>query len=123
MQLNFQSIVELARELRKNQTPAEKILWNELRGRKLNGLKFLRQHPIIHAEYPENPRTHFYIADFYCYELKLVVELDGKIHDHQKEYDMERDAVLNGKGLNVLRIENEEVKKIEKVKNKILSFL
>ena len=72
-------IIELARELRKNSTPAEKLLWAELRNRKLNGVKFFRQHPLIYEE--DRGRLHFFIPDFYSAEQKLVIELDGKIHE------------------------------------------
>lgn len=78
-----------------------------LRKRELQGYKFLRQKPFVH-EQRDNER-YFYIADFYCAELKLVIELDGKIHDFQKEYDYQRDLVLNGLRLKVLRIKNEEL--------------
>jgi very-short-patch-repair endonuclease len=59
-----------ARELRKVMTPAEKMLWQQLRGRGLNGLKFRRQHPLGNL-----------IVDFYCAEHRLVIEVDGGIHD------------------------------------------
>ncbi|WOK05895.1 endonuclease domain-containing protein [Imperialibacter roseus] len=64
--------------MRKNHTAAENLLWQNLRGRKLGGHKFRRQHPVAG-----------FIADFYCHEAKLVIELDGKIHNlsEQKEYD------------------------------------
>ncbi len=59
-----------ANELKRSMTEVEKILWKELRNRKLNGHKFRRQHPIGQ-----------FIADFYCHEAKLVVEVDGEVHD------------------------------------------
>jgi len=64
----------------------------------LCGLKFRRQHPI-------GP----YIVDFYCAQHKLVVELDGSVHLQQMEYDAERTPFLNSRGLQVIRIQNEEV--------------
>jgi len=60
--------IEIARMLRKKSTKAEKILWNELRNRKFNNLKFRRQHPIGK-----------YIVDFYCNEEKVIIEVDGQI--------------------------------------------
>jgi very-short-patch-repair endonuclease len=95
------TLVELARELRQRQTEAEGILWQKLRDRKLSGLKFRRQHKIGR-----------YIVDFYCAELKLVVELEGGIHDmpDQKEYDEARFEELRTKGLTILRFKNEEIK-------------
>ena len=67
-------IHKFARELRRNLTEAEKILWQELRNRKLGGFKFRRQHPI-----------NKFVADFYCHEVKLIVELDGSQHLLQKK--------------------------------------
>jgi very-short-patch-repair endonuclease len=85
-------VIELARELRKNSTTAEKLLWEELRNRQLNGAKFYRQHPLIYEE--DRGNLHFFIADFYCAEHKLVIELDGKIHEYQRNYDRERDLII-----------------------------
>ncbi|WP_461634355.1 endonuclease domain-containing protein [Labilibaculum euxinus] len=81
-------------------TKSEKLLWTEIRNRKLNGLKFRRQHPI-----------NIFIADFYCHEIKLVIELDGNIHDSEenKEYDEGRTAELEYLGVKVIRFTNEEV--------------
>jgi len=89
-----------AQNLRKSTTEAERILWNELKGRKLKGLKFRRQHPI-----------HFYIADFYCHEKRLVIEIDGGIHEKSniKEHDENRTAELERLGITVIRFSNEEV--------------
>lgn len=75
----FKSITELARELRKKPTPAEKKLWQEVRKRQLNNCKFLRQYPIIYSE-KQRGKFNFFIADFYCAEKNLVIELDGRIH-------------------------------------------
>ncbi|MDM8159911.1 endonuclease domain-containing protein [Labilibaculum sp. K2S] len=89
-----------AKELRRNMTESEKLLWSEIRNRKINGLKFRRQHPI-----------NIFIADFYCHEIKLVIELDGNIHDSEenKEYDQGRTAELGYLGVKVIRFANEEV--------------
>lgn len=65
----------------------------------------------------------FFIANFYCAQQKLVVELDGKIHDYQHYYDYQRDLVLKELGLTILLIKNEERKAIEKVKSKIIDYL
>jgi len=113
-------IIQLARELRKNSTPSEKLLWKELRNRKLHGIKFFRQHPLIYEE--DRKILHFFIADFYSSELKLVVELDGKIHDYQKDYDRERDLIIRNLGLQVLRFKNEELANIDDLKSRILNF-
>jgi very-short-patch-repair endonuclease len=116
------TITQLARDLRKNQTNSEKILWQNLRARKLNDLKFNRQFPIVYGRNFDGT-SHFFIADFYCHEKKLVIELDGKIHDFQKEYDKERDSILNQLGLDVIRIKNEELENISQVLEKIRNQL
>ncbi len=97
---------DTARSLRKNQTPAEGVLWNALRNRGLEGRKFVRQHPIL-VEFLD--KETFFVADLYCAAEHLVVELDGKVHDAQKIHDRERDSVLAGLGYRVLRIKNQEV--------------
>jgi len=93
-------LYQYGRELRQELTVAEKLLWAELRNRKLNGLKFRRQHPLDK-----------FIVDFYCNEKKLVVELDGGVHDEKinKEYDEARSVMLAGLNIVVLRFKNEEV--------------
>jgi very-short-patch-repair endonuclease len=114
-------ITKLARKLRKNQTKEVDILWETLRGRKLSGYKFLRQYPIKYLTI--NEQTYFFIADFYCDDKKTVIELDGRIHDLNQEYDNLREIVIKEKGLNILRIKNEELFDMESVKLKILSYL
>jgi very-short-patch-repair endonuclease len=98
-------------------TEAERIVWELVRNRRLDGKKFLRQHKIIHENSFDS--FQFFIADFYCAEEKLIVEIDGEIHESQKEYDLWRTSVLNELGLRVLRIKNEEVAFEEQVKDKI----
>lgn len=109
-------IIQRARELRKNQTSSEERLWSELRNRKLHGVKFLRQHPI---NYEIDGLRHFFIADFYCASRALVIELDGKIHDYQKDRDAERDLIIKSLGLKILHIKNEELDNMNRVKLKI----
>jgi very-short-patch-repair endonuclease len=87
-----------ARVLRTTSTHAEALLWEALRGRKLGGIKFRRQHPI-------GP----FVADFCCAERRLVVELDGEVHATQRERDVERDALLHQAGYTVIRFTNEQV--------------
>ncbi len=70
-------------------------------------MKFNRQHPIIHLSYDK--KYYFFIADFYCQQEKLVVEVDGKIHEFQREYDEGRDTIMKELGLKVLRVTNEQV--------------
>jgi len=101
------SIIDLCRELRKKQTPAEELLWQNLRNRNFNKLKFLRQHPIcVQSLFGKNL---YYIPDFYCHKAKLVIEADGPIHLFKTEYDKNRDEVLAGLGLTILRFTNDEV--------------
>ena len=90
----------LARELRKNQTDAEKLLWSRLRGKQILGVTFNRQKPIGR-----------YIVDFYSFAAQLVIELDGSQHyeDDAVEYDLERTKVLESLGLKVLRFDNSQV--------------
>jgi very-short-patch-repair endonuclease len=96
----------LARELRKNQTLAESFFWEHVRNRKLEGKKILRQHP-VKFDYYDTKR--FFVADFYCAEFKLIIEIDGKIHEKQKEYDEYRTYLLNNLGYKVIRFKNNEV--------------
>ena len=104
-----------AKDLRRRQTEAEEKLWSLLRNRQLKGKKFRRQHAL------EN-----YVADFYCHEVKLVIELDGGIHEEQeqKEYDLDRTSVLKEYGIKVIRFKNEEVvSNLDVVLDKIKSCL
>ncbi len=117
----FNTPVETARELRKSMTESEKILWQNLRNRKLEGYKFLRQHPITY-DYNANPVKYF-VADFYCAERKLIIELDGKIHLSQQEKDYIRDVILLQRGYKTLRIKNEEMCDVENVLRKIVTIL
>jgi very-short-patch-repair endonuclease len=95
--VSLQKVVR-ARELRHTMTEAEKILWESLRGNRLGGLHFRRQQVIAG-----------YIVDFYCHAAGLAVEVDGPVHEAQAEYDAERDMVLAGHEVRVLRIQNQEV--------------
>lgn len=115
------SITKLARELRNNPTPSERKLWMILRRKQLLGYKFLRQKPIIYSQ--RNRKAFFIIADFYCAEKKLVIEVDGKYHDFQKEYDQKRSLVIKKLGLNILRIQNHELEDLKSVKEKIIRYL
>lgn len=109
-----------ARQLRKNMTFEEKLLWQKLRGRKFFGLKFLRQHPIVYDLI--NYKPLFFIPDFYCASKNIIIEVDGKIHDFQKDYDERREEILTNMGLRVMRFKNEEIRNIGKVLNEIEIF-
>lgn len=105
---------ERARILRKNMTRSEKHLWETLlRKKQLLGLRFLRQRPIDN-----------YIVDFYCPKQKLVIEIDGEIHEQHKEYDADRTIILERYGVRALRFANNEIlKNISGVESKIKTFL
>jgi very-short-patch-repair endonuclease len=108
-------IFQNARELRKVSTDAEDLLWQELRNRKLMNLKFRRQHPINH-----------YIADFFCNEKRLIIEVDGNVHNtkESKEYDEARTNDLASMGIYVLRFTNDEVEKnMPAVLQRIINFI
>ena len=89
-----------ARALRQKMTPAEELMWEALRNRRFDGMKFRRQHPLRN-----------YILDFYCPEKKLGIELDGSIHlePDVKRRDGKRDSFLKSSGVTVLRFNNSDV--------------
>ena len=93
-------LFQIARTLRRNMTQTEQLLWEKLCNKRLNGLKFRRQHPI-----------HRYIVDFYCHQLKLIIELDGSYHisSGQRLYDEFRDEEMNQFGLTVLRFTDNQI--------------
>jgi very-short-patch-repair endonuclease len=93
---------QLSQELRKNMTDAEKLLWSKLRMKQLKGLMFSRQKPL-----------GGYIADFYCHQARLVIEVDGGQHfsDDSIEYDRIRDEFMRCAGLTVIRFTNTDVLK------------
>ena len=106
-------MLETARQFRKEPTISEAILWQALRGKKLDGLKFRRQQPIGN-----------FIVDFYNSAFRLVVEVDGSVHDSQVEIDHVRQEILEQLGMNVLSIKAEEFEKslpsvLEKIRSKI----
>lgn len=92
------TIMHRAGELRKEPTPAESKLWAYLRSRRLNGVKFRRQHAIGN-----------YIVDFCAPRKKLIIELDGSQHLDQQEYDAQRTVFLESKGYRILRFWNNDV--------------
>ena len=89
-----------ARQLRREQTPAEALLWEHLRNRRLKGLKFRRQHPVGR-----------FVADFYCAQHHLIVEVDGAVHERQREYDELRTEELTRDGYRVLRFTDSQVER------------
>ena len=93
-----EKMTEVARQFRKEPTPSENILWQALRGRKLEGRKFRRQQPI-----------GAFIVDFFCGAERLIVEVDGGVHDSQQEADRQRQELLESLGLRVVRVSSELV--------------
>jgi very-short-patch-repair endonuclease len=91
---------EMAKRMRRDMTLAEIILWKKLKDRKLFADKFRRQHPV-----------GFYIADFYCHKYKLIIEVDGRIHEEQeiRERDLNREAELKRLGLRIIRFTNDQI--------------
>lgn len=107
-----QEKLQRAKELRREMTPAEKILWEELRANKL-GVHFRRQQVIAG-----------FIVDFYCHKSALVIEVDGDIHDLQQEEDARREKVLRELGLMIVRFKNDDVVRnlsavVGKIKNRV----
>jgi len=105
------AIFKLAKELRKAETEAEKILWSKLNRNQILNLQFRRQHPI-----------NIFIADFYCPKIKLVIELDGSIHElpEYQSHDIGRTEVLNDFGITVIRFTNEQI--VEQIDSTIESI-
>jgi very-short-patch-repair endonuclease len=91
-------ITQIAQDLRKDPTYAERLLWKYLRGKQFAQLKFRRQQPIDH-----------YIVDFVCFEKRVIVEVDGGQHSIEREKDIEREDYLRRNGFKVLRFWNNEV--------------
>ncbi|MCB9450786.1 MAG: endonuclease domain-containing protein [Anaerolineaceae bacterium] len=94
----WEKLKPLARQMRHEPTPAEDILWQRLRNRQVSGAKFRRQYAIER-----------FIVDLACLEYRLIIEIDGDIHDYQQDYDMLRQAFLEAQGFQVLRFSNDDV--------------
>jgi len=103
------------KKLRENPTQAEEVMWLSLRNNQLDGYKFRRQHPLLR-----------YVVDFYCHQLKLVIEIDGEYHQtvQQKKLDKERTANIEFQGLHAIRFTNDEVlADMDSVLRKIKEFI
>lgn len=89
-----------AAELRRNMTNAEKLLWQELRSKKILNLTFRRQHPV-----------NMFIADYYCHKARLVIEIDGSIHEIEgsREKDKGREEEFEKFGIKTIRFTNDEI--------------
>jgi very-short-patch-repair endonuclease len=116
---NNQNLKPIRRVLRKNQTDAEKVMWNQLRNRRLEGFRFVRQYSVGR-----------YVLDFYCPKARVGIELDGSQHadEEVKEYDDQRTNELNSLGIEVLRFWNNDIyenleKVLEKIYNKLINSI
>jgi very-short-patch-repair endonuclease len=96
------NLKQLARKLRNESTLGETLLWKELRNKQLHGYDFHRQKPLLN-----------YIVDLYCYELDLVIEIDGSYHNHFETYELDllREKELEAYNLTIIRFTEQEVKK------------
>jgi very-short-patch-repair endonuclease len=104
-------LYEYAKQMRRNSTEGEEILWQRLRNKQIAGLKFRRQHPIDK-----------FIVDFYSHEINLAIELDGSVHDQGEQNDLDkgRTETLKEFGINLIRFNNEEViSNVDTVINKL----
>jgi very-short-patch-repair endonuclease len=110
MNQNTEKLTRFAREFRRNHTDTERFLWHYLRNRHLMNLKFRRQEPIGN-----------FIADFLCYEKKLIIEVDGGQHSFEQEYDRKRAEWIEKQGFEILRFwDNEVLENMEGVIYRIL---
>ena len=118
---DYNLIKNTSRNLRKNYTDAEKRLWYYIRNKQINGKRFVRQYP-IKTDIEGNKR--FFIADFYCDECKLAIELDGVIHDNRKELDSDRSYLIICLGIRVVRYDNDSImNKVSEVLENLRSYL
>lgn len=114
-----QYLFDNAKALRKKSTTSEQLFWQIVRNRKIMDLKFRRQHPL-----------KYFIADFYCHEVLLVIELDGGIHELETiiQNDQRREAIIRELGITVLRFTNDEIfsevyNVIDKIEKHVVNFL
>ncbi len=116
----MKEITQRARKLRQNQTTPEAILWEHLRGSKL-GFRIVRQKPILFKYFGQD---RAFIADFYCKEVRVIIEVDGLIHQEQVEYDQIRTELLSAMHYSVIRFTNDEIfDDVELVARSLTSFL
>jgi very-short-patch-repair endonuclease len=109
----WEKLVPIAREMRRKPTEAENSLWQCLRNRQLLGFRFRRQHSIDR-----------FIVDFYCAKARLVIEVDGEVHQYRAEEDLIRQEYLESYGLKIIRFSNDAVlNNVNEVVKQILTFL
>ncbi len=122
-------ITTFAKHLKHNQTKSENILWSHLKAKQFYGLRFHRQKPLF-AYREENWRDRFFIADCYHHPSKLIIEIDGSIHNRKdiKEYDRLREYLLQEHWYTIIRFTNDMVisnvgEVLKTIKKKIYSNL
>jgi very-short-patch-repair endonuclease len=109
----WEKLRPIAREMRSKPTESENLLWQRLRRHQLYGFSFRRQHSIGQ-----------FIVDFYCAKARLVIEIDGKIHQYKKEEDLIRQKYLESLGLKLVRFSNDVIlNNIDEVSKEIISYL
>jgi len=119
--MSEESPIQRARNLRRAMTPSEKKMWEKLRQRRFCGLRFQRQYLIVYQH--NQTKADYFIVDFYCHEKKLVVEIDGKIHNQQKEEDKHREEILRNLGYHIIRFKNEELHDIQEVLYRLIRYI
>jgi very-short-patch-repair endonuclease len=111
--MNKSRKMRLSRELRQRSTYSETLAWNILRSRRIAGYKFRRQYGVCG-----------FILDFYCFELKLAIEIDGGFHDTRKDYDAMRQEIIEREGISFVRISADDlVESPERLPEKIEAFI
>jgi very-short-patch-repair endonuclease len=111
----------VCRELRKYSTEAERVFWDKVRNKQFLGKKFYRQYPIFHDL---TGKENFFVADFFCYTDKLIVELDGNYHQYRLKEDDDRTKILNYLELQVIRFTNDEImNNLEGVLKTLIEYL
>jgi len=119
--MSEESPIQRSRNLRRAMTPSEKKLWEKLRKRRFQGLRFLRQYLIVYQE--NQLKTDYFIVDFYCHEKKLIIEVDGKIHEKQREEDKHREDILRNLGYHTIRFKNEELNHMHEVLYRLIRHI
>ena len=111
--MNKSRKMRLSRDLRQRSTYSEKLAWNILRSRRFANYKFRRQYGV-----------RGFILDFYCFELKLAIEIDGSSHDNRKEYDAMRQEIIEREGISFVRISADDlVESPERLLERIEAFI
>jgi len=105
--MKYTTALEYARQLRKNQTGAEKIFWSKVRNRKFHDIKFTRQYIVEHKLL--SATNKYFIVDFFCHSKKLIVEIDGEIHKYQLNEDKDREDILKAYGYRLVRFDNDDI--------------